>query len=128
MMDLDTVIKLHNILIDKFGGSRGIRDENLLLSALARPNATFDQQDLYPTAVAKAAAIFESVIINHPFMDGNKRIAYLLMRLTLLEYDCDIVASQDEKYDMTIGASKGDLRFEEIKNWLSAKLIYKTHQ
>ena len=84
MIDLSTAEKLHNILIDKFGGSGGIRDEGLLLAALARPHASFDQQDLYPTAIEKAAAIFESLIINHPFMDGNKRIAYLLMRLTLL--------------------------------------------
>ena len=122
MMDLDTAERLHNILINKFGGSRGIRDKGSLLAALARPYASFDQQDLYPTAVEKGAAIFESLIINHPFMDGNKRIAFLLLRMTLLEYDLDIAATEDEKYDMTIAASTGVIRFDEIRDWISSKI------
>ena len=126
MIDLSTVEKLHNILIDKFGGSKGIRDKGSLLAALARPYASFDQQDLYPSATEKAAAVFESIIINHPFIDGNKRIAYLLLRLTLLESGYDISATQNEKYDMTIAASKGDIRIEEIKSWISDKLINNT--
>lgn len=123
MIDQSTAEKLHDILIDKFGGSKGLRDKGLLLAALARPFATFDQKELYPTTIEKAAAIFESVIINHPFIDGNKRIAYLLMRLTLLESDLNISATQNEKYDMTIAASMGTLRIEEIKNWIKDKLI-----
>lgn len=118
MIDLAITEKIHNILIDEFGGSKGIRDKGALLAALARPHATFDQQDLYTTPIEKAAAIFESLIINHPFMDGNKRIAYVLMRLTLLESNLDISATQNEKYNMAIAASKGDLRLEEIKLWL----------
>ena len=126
MIDLGTAEKLHNILIDKFGGSKGIRDKGSLLAALARPYASFDQHDLYPSATEKAAAVFESIIINHPFIDGNKRIAYLLLRLTMLESGYDISATQDEKYDMTIAASKGDIRIEEIKSWISDKLINNT--
>ena len=77
MIDRKTVESIHNILIDKFGGGKGLRDNGALEAALARPYATFDQKDLYPTAVDKAAAIFESIIINHPFIDGNKRTAYM---------------------------------------------------
>lgn len=109
MIDLSTVERYHNILINKYGGSRGIRDKGSLLAALARPHASFNQQDLYPTAVEKAAAIFESVVINHPFMDGNKRIAFALLRLTLLDEKLDILATEDEKYDMTIAASIGNI-------------------
>ena len=123
MIDLNTANELHNILIEKFGGSKGIRDKGALLAALARPFATFDQIDLYPTPVEKASAILESIIINHPFVDGNKRIAYLLMRLTLLEFDCDILATQDEKYQMTIAASEGMIRFDQIKMWINEKLV-----
>ena len=122
MIDLQTVKDVHNILIDKFGGSKGIRDLGGLEAALARPHATFDKQDLYPTVIEKASAIFESLIINHPFMDGNKRTAYVLMRLTLLESGFDIVASQNEKYEMTISASKGEFRFEDIKQWISERI------
>jgi len=68
MIDPGTVEKIHNILIDRFGGSRGIRDRGSLLAALARPHVTFDQNELYPSPVEKAAAIFESIIINHPLM------------------------------------------------------------
>ncbi|WP_426668220.1 type II toxin-antitoxin system death-on-curing family toxin [Mucilaginibacter sp. McL0603] len=123
MIDLGKAHYVHNTLIDNFGGSKGIRDLGGLEAALYRPYATFDQQDLYPTPIEKAAAIFESIIINHPFIDGNKRTAYALMRLTLFENNIDLIASQDEKYQMTISASKGDIGFEEIKQWLIKRII-----
>ena len=122
MISLKEVEIIHNILIDKFGGSKGIRDLGLLESALARPFATFDKNDLYPDPIDKAAAILESIAINHPFIDGNKRTAYTLMRLILLEYDFDISASQDEKYNLVISVSKGEFRFDEIKNWIGSTL------
>jgi death-on-curing protein len=123
MISRETALDIHNALIEQSGGSKGLRDEALLLSALARPFATFDQQYLYPSPAEKAAAILESVIINHPFIDGNKRIAYFLMRLILLESDLDIYASEDEKYDFTIAASKGEIRIDDITVWIREKLI-----
>jgi death-on-curing protein len=122
MIDFQTTLLIHNVLIEKFGGTKGIRDQGGLEAAIARPYATFDGQDLYPEAIDKAAAVFESLIINHPFLDGNKRTAYALLRLTLLEFENDIIASENEKYDMTIAASKGELNFDGIKLWLSEKL------
>ncbi len=119
MIDIRTVEKIHNILIDRFGGSKGIRDEASLKSALARPYATFDQKDLYPETIDKAAALFESMIINHPFLDGNKRISYVLMRLIMLEGNLDIDASQEEKYNFVLSASKGEIRYSEIKEWIT---------
>ncbi|NHA07109.1 type II toxin-antitoxin system death-on-curing family toxin [Mucilaginibacter sp. HC2] len=122
MIDFQTTLLIHNILIEKFGGVKGIRDQGGLEAAIARPNATFDGLDLYPEAIDKAAAIFESIIINHPFLDGNKRTAYALLRLTLLDFELDIYATEDEKYDMTISASKGELNFDGIKLWLAEKV------
>ena len=122
MISIKEVEIIHNILIDKFGGSKGIRDVGLLESALARPFATFDGKDLYPNAIDKASAILESMVFNHPFIDGNKRIAYVLMRLILLENEVDILATQEEKYKFVIAASKGKYRFEEIKNWIQSNL------
>jgi death-on-curing protein len=110
-------------LIDEFGGSKGIRYVAGLEAALARPYMTFDQTDLYPTPVDKATAIFESLIINHPFIDGNKRTAYVLLRLTLLNEGFDFVASQADKYDMAISASMGTFNFDQIKDWLITRLI-----
>ncbi|BAU55269.1 type II toxin-antitoxin system death-on-curing family toxin [Mucilaginibacter gotjawali] len=123
MIDLNEVLDFHNELIDKHGGANGIRDKNLLLSALARPYMTFNQQELYSTPSLKAAAIFESIVINHPFMDGNKRTAFLLLRLILQDYDYDISAGEDDKYEMTISASMGNLRFEGIVSWIEERLI-----
>jgi death-on-curing protein len=78
MIQIEEVEKIHDILIEKFGGAKGIRDRGTLESALGRPFQTFDGEDLYPNPVDKAAAIFESIISNHPFVDGNKRTAYAL--------------------------------------------------
>ena len=97
MITLHEVEVIHEILIERFGGSNGIRDRNLLESAINRPYQGFGHQELYPGAIDKAAAIFESIIKNHPFQDGNKRTAYVLMRLLLNEDNLDIHASEDDE-------------------------------
>jgi len=71
MIRKEFVINIHEVLIEKFGGIHGIRDKKALESAISRPFMTFDQQDLYPSPIEKAAALLESVISNHPFIDGN---------------------------------------------------------
>lgn len=117
MIHIDVANYLHNLLIDEFGGSKGVRDQGSLEAALNRPFATFDGQDLYPTAAEKAAALFESIIINHPFTDGNKRTAYALLEYLLLnKARIRLDASFEEKYQMTIKASTGAIRFDEIQS------------
>jgi death-on-curing protein len=123
MISLETALIIHHKSIETYGGGSGIRDEDSLLAALGRPWQTFDQQELYASPVDKAAALFESIIINHPFIDGNKRTAYVLLRLTLHLYGLDIIANEEEKYFMTIEASRGTIRFDEIKGWISNHLI-----
>ena len=119
MITLKEVERIHEILIDKFGGLKGIRDRGILESAINRPFQTFDQTELYPLPVDKAAAIFESIISNHPFVDGNKRTAYVLMRLILREHSLDIFANQDVKYEFVINAAKGEIKYEQIRQWLN---------
>ena len=92
-------------------------------SAVGRPYQTFDGQDLYPNPVDKAAAIFESIISNHPFIDGNKRTAYVLLRLLLKEFQLDISVDQTTKYTFVIQAAKGKLTFENIRMWITTNLI-----
>ena len=86
------ILKLHELSIQKYGGSNGIRDEGLLDSAIARPFQTFDGLDLYVSTIEKAAAIAESLIINHPFIDGNKRTGFLAMLAILkiggIKFNC----------------------------------------
>lgn len=123
MILLEEVLAIHGVLIQKYGGSDGIRDEGLLIAALERPFAGFGTTEFYPKPVEKAAAILESVVKNHPFVDGNKRTGYVLMRLILMHYGQDIRASQDEKYDFVIQVASGELDFEGIKAWLLRKII-----
>jgi death-on-curing protein len=118
MIQIEEVEKIHDILVEKFGGAKGIRDRGTLESAIGRPFQTFDGKDLYPNPVDKAAAIFQSIISNHPFVDGNKRTAYVLMRLILKENKLDIHVGQDEKYEFVIKAAKGELTFDNIKDWI----------
>ena len=122
MISLAEVIRIHEILIDKFGGSKGVRDQALLESAIQRPFQTFDQNLLYPSAVEQAAALVESLIANHPFQDGNKRIGYTMMRLHLMMNHMDIEATEDEKYDFVIKIASGASSFDEIKKWINDKL------
>jgi len=122
MIDDQDAIRIHEVLIDRFGGSQGIRDLTLLESALSRPFQTFDKKDLYPTPIEKAAALIESILINHPFIDGNKRLGYVLMRLLLLDYGFDISASQNEKFDFVITIAKGDYNNSYIIDWIKNKI------
>ncbi|MCX6292547.1 MAG: Fic family protein [Bacteroidetes bacterium] len=118
MIDLNEVLSIHQMIMEKFGGSAKVRDMNALKSALNRPFATFDKKDLYPTPIDKAAALIESVVINHPFVDGNKRMGYVLMRLLLLKYKFDIKANQNEKFEFVIRIASGELKIEQITSWL----------
>lgn len=122
MIEINDVLNIHNILIEKFGGSKGVRDIDLLDSAINRPFASFDNQELYPSPEEKAAAILESILINHPFVDGNKRTAYVLMRLILIENGLDIYTSQNDKYQMVIEASMGIIHFDGIKTWIKSRM------
>ena len=122
MIEISEVEKIHDILIERFGGANGIRDKGILESAIGRPFQSFDGKDLYPDPVDKAAAIFESIVSNHPFVDGNKRTAYVLMRLILKRNQLDIEVDQDTKYDFVIKAAKGELTFDKIKSWIRNNL------
>ncbi len=118
MISFKEVEEIHQILIAQFGGSNGVRDAKLLSSALARPFQTFDSKELYLTPIEKAASLIESILINHPFVDGNKRTGYVLMRLLLLSNNLDINATEDEKYTFVIKIASGQSKFDEIVSWL----------
>lgn len=117
------VISIHEILIEEFGGSNGLRDLGLLESSVNRIYQTFEGKELYPSPIEKAAAIFESLINNHPFVDGNKRIAYVMLRSVLLNNKLDVDASENEKYSFVISAASGKMNFTEIKNWIEKNAI-----
>lgn len=118
MISIEQALKIHAIVLERFGGANGVRDLGSLESALARPFQTFGGEDLYPNIFEKAAAIGESIIMNHPFIDGNKRSGYLLME-SLLRYEgYMIIASNEDLYNFVISISTGSISFEEIVEWL----------
>ena len=118
MISVAQALKIHTIAIEGFGGANGVRNLGALESALARPFQTFGGEDLYPTIFEKAAAIGESIIVNHPFVDGNKRTGYILIEAHLRHEGYAITATDETLYDFVIGISTGTLSFDEIVAWL----------
>jgi death on curing protein len=118
MITKEEVFLIHNEVVKVHGGANGIRDINGLESAIARPYATFGGEDLYQTSIQKAAAIGESIIINHPFIDGNKRTGYVLMETILRIEGIAIFATDEDLYNFVIKISTGELHFDEIVSWL----------
>lgn len=118
MITKEEVLLIHNQVVLLHGGANGVRDMNGLESAIARPYQSFDGEDLYPSCFEKAAAIGESIIMNHPFVDGNKRTGYVLMETVLRLEGFKISAADDELYQFVINISTGAKRFEEIVEWL----------
>ena len=111
---------IHNKLIEKYGGAKGIRDLGGLEAAVARPFQTFGGEDLYPSPIEKAASILESVIIRHPWLDGNKRTGFMLMAFILAKHRIRITASEDECYAMTITVAEGRSSAAEIGSWIAS--------
>jgi death on curing protein len=119
-MLLDKILLLHKFSIEDYGGAHGVRDLAMLESAIQRPFQTFDGEDLYPDVLAKATAIIESIVINHPFVDGNKRTGMLAMFEILAAEKLTVRAHEDQLYQFVIDISTGAIRFDEIVIWLQA--------
>lgn len=117
-MDREFVDRLHALSLEHYGGMPGTRDEGMLESALARPYQTFAGVDLYPTPIEKAAAIAESIILNHPYLDGNKRTGFLAMLAVLDENNLTLKATEAEAYGTMIQLSTGALNYEGLVQWL----------
>ncbi len=118
MISSQEILELHDLSIIDFGGSHGIRDIDMLQSAVERPSATFDSTELYITPFQKAAAIFESIIKNHPFVDGNKRTAWLSCFTMLRLYHYKIIASEEDAYYFVIEVASSHMDFDNIVEWI----------
>ena len=116
--DYEQVIKLHSTLISKTGGIDGVRDDNLLDSALKTPFQTFGGKDLYPEILDKASQLCYSLIENHPFTDGNKRIGVHLTLLFLKINNIELTYSQKELIEFGLSVAAGNMNKEDIKQWL----------
>lgn len=117
-LTVDSVCVLHHILISETGGLDGIRDVGLLESAVNSPFQTFDGKSIYPSLESKAARLCYSLIQNHPFVDGNKRIGILSM-LTFLELNKIFLNTSDnDLIELGLGVASGAIQWEHLLQWI----------
>ena len=117
-LTLAEVAALHWAILERSGGAVGIRDLGALESALAQPRASFDGVDLHASLSAKAAALGSSLALNHPFLDGNKRVAHAAMEAFLILNGSEIAASVDEQERLMLDLAAGRVTREQLTEWL----------
>jgi death on curing protein len=118
----ETVRAVHSRQISEHGGKPGIRDEGLLLSALARPQNLVAYGDPTPDLSALAASYAYGIARNHPFIDGNKRVALVAARTFLILNGADLEATQQEKYITFLRLAEGGLSEDELAEWIRARI------
>lgn len=116
------VLYLHRMVIAQSGGSSGIRDLGGLESAIAQPQATFAGSDLYPGVGEKATALCFSLVLNHPFVDGNKRVGHAAMETFLVLNGFDLSAPVSEQEELILALANGSLSREELLRWVDAHI------
>jgi death-on-curing protein len=117
-LSLEQVLDLHRVQIRRFGGAAGLRDRGALEAALGRPQMTFEGEDLYPDIAAKAAALMHSLVMNHPFVDGNKRVGAHAGILFLLANDAEPTFAVAEFVEITLAVARGEVNAEALAIWL----------
>ncbi|NUO83717.1 type II toxin-antitoxin system death-on-curing family toxin [candidate division KSB1 bacterium] len=116
-LTLSEVLELHRRIIEQSGGGAGIRDLNAVESALAQPRMTFGGEELCPTVVEKASALGFSLIQNHPFVDGNKRIGHAAMETFLVLNGFEINAPMDEQEQIILKVASSEMRRAPFTDW-----------
>ena len=121
-LSLDQVLQIHELQIEKFGGAAGLRDPGALESAVARPAMTFGGEDLYPDVPSKTAALMHSLVMNHAFVDGNKRIGVTAAELFIRLNGYRLDASNPELEELTMTVAKGELDAEALAIWFRQRI------
>ena len=114
----EQVLLLHTQLIEEFGGTDGVRDYNLLDSALETPFQSFAGEELYPTIQAKAARLGYGLIKNHTMLDGNKRIGAHAMLVFLALNGIEMKYTQKDLYETVLSVAAGSLEYEDLLQWV----------
>ncbi len=118
MVTISDILLFHKRIIKETGGSDGIRDIGLIDSSLNRAFQTFNRTELHPDIIEKTAVITYSLINNHGFIDGNKRIGIATMLLILKQNNIKIEYTQKELVQLGLGIAEGLIDEKEIKNWI----------
>jgi death on curing protein len=116
------VLVLHDQQVQRYGGATGLRDSGALESAVARPAAIFGGEDLYQDIADKATALMHSLALNHPFVDGNKRIAAFAAIVFVESNDHEFLATPDELVETTIAVAEGKMAVEALAIWFRQRL------
>ena len=119
-LTLGEVIALHRVILEGSGGSIGVRDLGALESALAQPRASFDGVDLHASLCTKAAALGFSLALNHPFVDGNKRVAHAAMEAFLMLNGSEISAAINEQESLMLDLAAGLVTRQQLTEWLES--------
>jgi death-on-curing protein len=114
----EIVLTIHADLVQRYGGKPGLRDLGLLDSALAQPKMTVGGKFAHKTVFDKAAAYGFHVCKNHPFIDGNKRVAFVLMDVFLLENGWELSATEEDAYTVVMDLASGHLTKAQLASWL----------
>ena len=117
-LEIDEVLFIHEIIILLYGGRSDVYDFTMLHSAVERPKATFSGKDLYPTIFEKGAALIQSLILNHPFDDGNKRTAITATARFFYINGYQLKLPLKESIQFTLNIDSHKISFEEIVSWL----------
>ena len=123
VLSKEQVISLHSQLIEETGGVGGLRDEGLLDSALNAPFQSFGNVEPFPSIQQKAARLGYGLIMNHPFVDGNKRIGAHVMLVFLALNGIELDYTQDEFADVILGVASGETGFDELLKWIIERLL-----
>lgn len=118
LLTTDEIIELHEKLIERTGGSHGLRDRNLLESAIYSVQAIFDSEEAYPTLEEKAARLCYSITNNHAFVDGNKRIGVFTMLMTLKLNSVKISYTQAELITLGLSVADGSFDYDAVLQWI----------
>lgn len=116
------VLALHRRVLERWGGASGIRDAAALESAIAQPRMSGGSQDLYPDLAAKAAALCFSLVRNHPFVDGNKRVAHAGMEVFLMLNGYELDAPLEEQERLMVNLASGSLARDDLVAWVRQHL------
>ena len=122
-ISIEFVIRLHEMLIKESGGSKGVRDINLLESALYSPLQTFGDRELYPDDLDKIVSISHSLIKNHSFIDGNIRIGTLVLYMLLKENGYELEWTDEEVIEIGLKVANGEMRKEDLKKFIKRRLV-----
>ncbi len=125
-LTLAEILNLYRRIMEQSGGKMGIRNLSAIESAIIQPLMTFGDQELYSTIVEKASAIGFSLIMNHPFVDGNKRIGHAAMEVFLVINGFEINAEVDKQEKVILQLASGLMKRDEFTEWLGNHIVSKT--